>query len=537
MKQSSFHIKTKLVWLGLGSVLISLLVIVITVSFWQMNLLHHKAQLNIKELAETHLSHMTENLYNMIRSCDESLQQEVDSHLKVAHYIFNKSGKIQLSKETVDWVAVNQLTHEPLKMTLPKMMVGNTWLTQNNQVETRTPIIDDITEMLGNTVTLFQRINGKGDMLGIATSVRAQNGKRAIGTYIPALKPDGSANDVVASLLDGKTYHGMAFVVDAWYVAAYEPIYGNNGMVIGALYTGIKQEHVTSLRQAILQTKVGKTGYVYVLGGKGQHRGHYIISKDGQRDGEDIWTSIDNSGRFFIQSIINKALLLRPGELATERYRWQNLGEAQPRWKIVRFAYYAPWDWVIGVSIYEDELQNFSVPLTESSQEMIQIISLVAIGIVLLVGGIIWFLARSVVKFLQQIRQSSKQMVHEIINFFPEAAFMIDLEGRIILWNRSIEEMTGIEAKDILGKNNYEHALPFYGERRPMLVDLLNSSQEELDKKKYVSLKKEGDTLIGETDTFYLSKARKIHLYEMAKYIYDSQGHLIGALGNVRNLA
>ena len=39
--------------------------------------------------------------------------------------------------------------------------------------------------------------------------------------------------------------------------------------------------------------------------------------------------------------------------------------------------------------------------------------------------------------------------------------------GRVIAWNKSMETMTGIPAKDMLGKGNYEYALPFYGERRP----------------------------------------------------------------------
>ena len=50
---------------------------------------------------------------------------------------------------------------------------------------------------------------------------------------------------------------------------------------------------------------------------------------------------------------------------------------------------------------------------------------------------------------------------------------MIDGEGHVIAWNRAIEEMTGITAEEMLGKGDYEYAIPFYGERRPFLVDLV----------------------------------------------------------------
>jgi len=61
----------------------------------------------------------------------------------------------------------------------------------------------------------------------------------------------------------------------------------------------------------------------------------------------------------------------------------------------------------------------------------------------------------------------------EIIDFIPDAIFAIDLSGKVIAWNRAMEELTGTLGKDILGKGNYEHALPIYGARRPTLVDLV----------------------------------------------------------------
>ncbi len=69
-------------------------------------------------------------------------------------------------------------------------------------------------------------------------------------------------------------------------------------------------------------------------------------------------------------------------------------------------------------------------------------------------------------------RRESEKRVCEIFDFLPDATFGIDLEGKVIAWNRAIEEMTGIKAESILGKGEYEYALPFYGIRRPMLIDM-----------------------------------------------------------------
>ncbi|MCK5488086.1 MAG: PAS domain S-box protein, partial [Desulfobacterales bacterium] len=67
-------------------------------------------------------------------------------------------------------------------------------------------------------------------------------------------------------------------------------------------------------------------------------------------------------------------------------------------------------------------------------------------------------------KLAEEAIKNSERYLTQIINFLPEATFMIDTEGRVVFWNRKIEEMVGVKSENILGKGNYEHALPFYGE-------------------------------------------------------------------------
>ncbi len=92
-------------------------------------------------------------------------------------------------------------------------------------------------------------------------------------------------------------------------------------------------------------------------------------------------------------------------------------------------------------------------------------------------------------KQMEEALEGSEQQLADIIDFLPDATFVIDRQGKVIAWNRAMEEMTGIKAEDILGKSNYEYALPFYGERRPILVDLVLKPQEEIEAK-YVNLER-----------------------------------------------
>ena len=129
-----------------------------------------------------------------------------------------------------------------------------------------------------------------------------------------------------------QTFNGRAFVVNKWYLTAYEPIYGADNSITGVLYVGIPQESVQSLRQAIMDIKIGATGYLFVLNSKG----HYVISQDGKRDGEDISGAKDADGNLFIMDMVNKALALKPGEFAEHHYKWKNAGDKEARTKFAR---------------------------------------------------------------------------------------------------------------------------------------------------------------------------------------------------------
>jgi methyl-accepting chemotaxis protein len=138
----------------------------------------------------------------------------------------------------------------------------------------------------------------------------------------------------------------------------YAPLRDVSGRPVGMLYVGVPEEACAGVREAILKQKVGKTGYIYVLNAKGSTRGHYVISKDGARDGENIWETKDADGKYMIQEICAKVDKIPPGEIDEIRYSWKNPGDEQAREKIVKLAYYAPWDWVIGAGTYTDELRE-----------------------------------------------------------------------------------------------------------------------------------------------------------------------------------
>ncbi len=122
----------------------------------------------------------------------------------------------------------------------------------------------------------------------------------------------------------------------------------------------------------------------------------------------------------------------------------------------------------------------------------------------------------------------------DIINFLPDATFAIDTHGVVITWNRAIEEKTGVSAAEMIGKGNYEYAIPFYGQRRPILIDLIYESDEVIAKE-YTHIIQEKDILIAET-TLPRPKGKAVTLVGKASPLYNRQGNIIGAIETIRDI-
>jgi PAS domain S-box-containing protein len=128
----------------------------------------------------------------------------------------------------------------------------------------------------------------------------------------------------------------------------------------------------------------------------------------------------------------------------------------------------------------------------------------------------------------------SEKRLTDIINFLPDATFAIDRSGKVIAWNRAIEDMTGIPATDMLGKGEYEYAIPFYNTRRPILIDLIFEPDEEIEKN-YAHIVHEKDMLIAET-MLPRPKGRTVTLMGKASPLYNRGGKIVGAIESIRDI-
>jgi PAS domain S-box-containing protein len=204
---------------------------------------------SIKEQNKENLQHQVQTLSKMFEREHRVKTEKIKSNLYFAnHYFYTES--IRFSNETYTqdvWNQVSKSTHET---TLNKWFRGADLINENNA------LIDSAIAMFGGTMTIFQRSDS--GYVRIATNVPNKDGVRAINTYIP------HSSEVCQTVSSGETYFGRAFVVNDWYITAYEPIFKKDS-VVGMLYVGDSEKDLDALAGILEKVHIGQSSQALVF--------------------------------------------------------------------------------------------------------------------------------------------------------------------------------------------------------------------------------------------------------------------------------
>ncbi len=138
----------------------------------------------------------------------------------------------------------------------------------------------------------------------------------------------------------------------------------------------------------------------------------------------------------------------------------------------------------------------------------------------------------------REIREGYKnaaKRLSDLVNYLPDATFAIDLDGKVIAWNKAMEEITGIQKSTIMGEGDHIYALPFYGKKQDLLLDLIIHENKEIEEK-YPFIIRQGHNLISEKEYPLLHGGKGAYLWLVASPLYDSNGTISGAIQVFRDI-
>jgi len=411
----------------------------------------------------------------------------VETYLKVAtDYFYSKSFAIK--KDSIQVQVSNQITGASHISWIKK------WEIDGRPIGNNLSFVYKIADLTRSRVTIFQKIDS--GYVSVSTNVLNNYHDRELNTYI--------ANNslVVQQIEKGDKYLGRAFVVNDWYMSAYEPII-INGKTVGMLYVGCKEKDLSEFKKTLSQIKIGKSGMMLIF----DESGNVIISK--QYEGEN-W----KEKKIFEHILKNKKGI-------TKIKNEQN-GKEQ----ILAFDYFGDLRIYLAASVYpEDETEALIKDIVSQS-------FIYGTIIFILLSIFVYFITtENLHTYLNQLEISNKKL-----NSTREALEHSENKFRT-LFNNSSDE---VFVSDYQGR---------FVELNQVACETLEYTREELLKMRFFDIKtKKFRPYVSQNikkiieqgfhtyDTEHVSKSGKIIPFEMKSKIVEYEGrHLI--LSIARNIS
>jgi len=297
----------------------------------------------VNKLTGNEAIRVVEGIRHVCRNHQLSLESKLLQNLTGAQELLvSRFGGLELGNTAWKWSIKDQATGATQTAELPLFSIKSTGqpLLPNKEPGTITPVVDDINKVTGSLVTVFQRVNPRGDMVRVATNVIGKDGKRAIGTAIMAVDEAGKPNPVLAKVLAGETFSGRAMVVGTWCITAYAPLKDSQGAIVGMLFVGIREQDSEEFVKTITQITFGKSGYPFITDSTGK----VIVHPRQELVGKNIVSEMNLPE--FKDALSNR----RSDRIDRIDYLFDN------RKKFVYYTHFAEWDWIICGSGYWDDM-------------------------------------------------------------------------------------------------------------------------------------------------------------------------------------
>ncbi len=136
-----------------------------------------------------------------------------------------------------------------------------------------------------------------------------------------------------------------------------------------------------------------------------------------------------------------------------------------------------------------------------------------------------------VAKELAELRQKFV----DIFEFLPDATMVVDSDKRVVAWNRAMEELSGIPKEEMLGRGDNAFTVPFYGEARTNLLDLLEMDDQELASR-YSQVQRSGYGLAAEAFCPALHDGTGAYVWAIVAPLHDADGQKVGAIEAIRDI-
>ncbi len=228
---------------------------------------------------------------------------------------------------------------------VPVVMVGNQALNLGHAE------VDAFSRATQGVATVFVRSGD--DFMRVSTSLKKEDGSRAIGTQL------GSAHPAYKAVMAGEAYLGKARLFGRDYMTKYTPV-KEGSKITAILFVGLDiTNDLATLLGQIGNARIGEKGYYVVVdGSSAKSRGELMVHPE----------------------LRSKNALTDAAAAVFKPVLEQPAGEFQSAGRKVLYVRFAPWGWIVGASVDLDEMRADASSLRNL---------MLALGVAIVIAGCI----------------------------------------------------------------------------------------------------------------------------------------------------
>lgn len=289
---------------------------------------YHHSSSKLFELTLESLKQRVNSYKPLIQLSDAESIQLANEQMQLFRMKAQK--EISFSTEKVKKVlGKNQVTQKEETLSIPEVLIRGLPLVDHAYV-------DEIASLYGQEVTLFAMT--EAGLYRVSTTVRNNEGQRAVGTFIP------KDSAVFKAIEKGNSFVGRALVIGQDFMTTYDPLIVD-GKVMGAVFLGKPDRVMAKVLDYIKNEKVASTGYIFVLNSRGEMVLHPTLK------GKNVLETKDEDGKFLFRDIIQ-------AKSGVIKYSWKN-AQTQEAELIYAFHSYLPeLDWHIVARVTQSEVES-----------------------------------------------------------------------------------------------------------------------------------------------------------------------------------
>jgi methyl-accepting chemotaxis protein len=289
--------------------------------------LTYSASKQVNTLSVNAISSQVKGIIDMVELYNNSLSAEVTRYGN----LFKQFLPANFELDTNNNIAIGTVQS-------PVLRSGDKVLNLNLQIP------DDFLQHTGAISTIFARHGD--DFIRITTSLKKQDGSRAIGTLLDRASP------AYKQIMAGNSFHGLANLFGKQYITEYQPVTDAKGQIIAILFVGIDiGREYAQMREKIISKHIGENGEFFVLNSNpGNDSGKYLIHASHEGTLPD-WP----------QELISQVLRIPNGQ---NEYQDQQSGHQQ----FISYGDIPSWHWIVVGSV---DKQMISAPITAMRNNML----------------------------------------------------------------------------------------------------------------------------------------------------------------------